>query len=138
MSKSAIARRRCRICRKWYRPHRSAVSEQKTCSAACRRKWRNQLARGRRLEAIEASRRDERQRQRRHRANLRASPPAEGSEGPVRGPVSRTSLPRELAEIKVKIMKKWDKVLTLSRTTLDLQLTEISEEICHSVGQGGP
>ena len=137
MSKSAIRRQRCHICRTWYRPHPAAVSSQKTCSAQCRRQWRNQLARRRRREALEESRREERRRQRLHRANRRAEAPVEKSKAPVRDPVSRTDLLPELAEIKVKILKKWDKAVGLSRTTLDRQLTKISKEIYPFMGQGG-
>jgi len=62
-----VRRRRCVECRNWFDPHRAAVSAQRTCSTACRRRRRRDLAKRRRAVKLEHFRRLERSRQQEHR-----------------------------------------------------------------------
>ena len=60
-------RKRCTECRRRFKPSVTAQALQLVCGASCRRSRRNRLAQARRLEDVEASRLDERERQARHR-----------------------------------------------------------------------
>lgn len=60
-------RKRCTECRRRFKPSVTAQERQLVCGASCRQSRRNRLARARRLEDLEASRLDERERQARRR-----------------------------------------------------------------------
>ena len=64
-------RRRCVVCRLWYRPASSAVKDQCVCSAACRRERRLKLAKLRRGADLKRFRSEEKRRQQKSRARRR-------------------------------------------------------------------
>lgn len=67
-------RKRCAECGKKYRPAPSALKHQRTCSKACRWRWRARQARERYAAELVASRRAARDRQRQSRSRPAAGP----------------------------------------------------------------
>ena len=67
-------RKRCAECGKKYRPAPSALTHQRTCSKACRGRWRARQARERYAAELVASRRAARDRQRQSRGRRAAGP----------------------------------------------------------------
>ena len=114
-----VPRRRCTVCRKWYRPCPSAAKTQKSCSSAkCRRKRRRRLAKRRRSLELYDYREDERERQRRCRQKRRE---ASGT-NPPGAELSRAGLLPQPPDLKEVIIKIWDKSMNQSRASLHREL----------------
>lgn len=136
------ARRRCSECRKWFAPHPASTVSQKTCGAeACRRSRRGKLARRRRAADLEGARQEERERQRAHRARVRAgadrktsSCHAPGSGGrPCHGPASGTKGRESRREFEILV----DRVMSASRATLEREIGVIFEAYAPKRGTRG-
>ena len=131
-------RRRCISCRKWYRPHPSAVTIQKCCSAECRRSRRRYLAKRCRLEDLESYRAREKARKRSSRQRRRAVKTESAVVLPVvSGRMSRASLSAEATELQGNILRNWDKTMELSRAGLQAYLLGIFGRIDTFLGQVG-
>ncbi len=101
-------RRRCCECRAWYEPKPSAAKTQRTCSKPCRRRRRAGQERLRRAADLSNARADERERQRQHRAGLRA--PKEAADGLL----SQAGLRAQLSGIVEEMMKELGQAQRLS------------------------
>lgn len=138
-TRKTIRRRRCRCCRKWYRPHRSAEGSQKSCSRACGRARRRLTARLRRERDLQDFRVEERRRQRECRRRRR--PPRAGGKQagfpPVSEGMSRAGLCPEAAELEGQILGSWDKSARMSRAGLRRDLQALLGRNRGSLGQGG-
>lgn len=129
-----VPRRRCTLCRKWYRPHPSAAQTQKSCSSLeCRRKRRRRLAKRRRSLDLHEYREDERERQRTCRQKRQE---ASGTNPPT-AELSRAGLSLQLAELKEVILKIWDKNSKQSRASLHQELLLFLRDKCEKPGQSG-
>ena len=141
-----VGRRKCSECRKWFTPGPTA-DHQKTCCEKCRRERRCRLARKRRLADLEAYREDEKQRQRRHREGMSAKPREPASRGPRHGPVGSRHGPasgchgpastRNRLEFQPVLAEIVDKVLEVSRATLERELLINIEQFGGKVAQAG-
>ena len=154
-------RRKCSECRKWFRPEPTAAGHQKTCCAKCRLERRRRLARKRRLGDLEACREDEKQRQRRHRAAARSkakgdaapderhAPASAGGHAPASAPGHAPASAGGHAPASARnhwnsqpvLAEIVDKVLDLSRATLERELAKNIENFVEKVahfGGGGP
>ena len=123
-------RRRCVICRLWYRPHRAAVRVQKTCSAICRRERRKRIAKRRRARALEKHREAERTRQ----AALRLRRAAGGIEQKP-AVMSRADLVAEVAAVLDAALEKLDEPVAMSRADLRRQVLDVAREGARMAGQ---
>jgi hypothetical protein len=128
-----LLRRTCTSCRKWFHSKPSAVTTQKTCSAACRAVRRAMLARHRRERGLQESRVAERERQRACRERRR-----KGEKVVTRRVRSRAPLPPEVAAIRAEILARVDHAARLSRATLDRQLRGILGVMGPLLDQAGP
>lgn len=132
--KRKTPRRRCSICRRWYRPHPSALQTQKTCTSLdCRRHRRRRLAKRRRKSSLHEYREDERERQRVFRQRQRQA----GESSSSATDRSRASLSPQLAELPEVILKIWDKASQVSRAALRRDLAVIIGVRDEKVGQVG-
>lgn len=116
--KDETVRRRCVVCRRWFRPAASAVHNQKTCSPACRQRRRRWTARKRRDADIQNYRVDERERQRACRAAKKPKPSRTQD-------VSRAGLSSQVTELEEVVLEKWDKLISLSRASLRREIRVI-------------
>lgn len=128
-------RRRCVVCHSGFTAAASAQQTQLVCGAECRKLRNRALARARRAKAVERYREDERERKRKCRqARREGGAQCEGGrcrEGPGRpAPVRVTGChaPPSLAkgsELNEKLLETWDRLVALSRATLEQELSEI-------------
>ncbi len=103
-------RKRCVVCRGWFRAHHSAVETQLVCTGSqkCRTGLRRRQARKRREVNLGEFRDRDRRRQQDHRRQKRASEQArDGAES--RAGRSRASLSREAVDSGEVLLKIWDK-----------------------------
>ena len=112
-------RRRCSECRQWYVPAQSAVKTQRTCSKKCRLRRRAKLERARRAADLANARADERERQRRHRAQKGAKKGADP-------PMSQAGLYVQMQDIIEEIMEDLGQAQRLSLTGLRRRLHRIA------------
>jgi hypothetical protein len=126
--------RRCTCCGSRFEPARSAVNTQKTCSAECRRRRRRKQAKRRRDREIQDHRVDERERQARCRLLRRE----QGGTTVKSTWMSRAGLPLQVAELEGLILRKWDKVLRVSRAGLARNLRSLLGSIGEKVARSGP
>ena len=136
---STISRLRCCSCREWYRPHASALGQQKVCSEACRKARRAKLARNRRERDPVRFRKEERVRQADRRARVaRDKSVSEASQGRSlearHAPASSANALNVLAEL----LKVVDKARSVSRAGLAMELASIRREMSKRLGQGPP
>ncbi len=132
-TKKQCLRKRCRSCRRWFRPHLSAVLSQRTCSLWCRIQRTRRLARLRREREIYQYRVEERQRQRECRARRREAARMETASAQM----SRTTLSVQVTDLKELILKSWDRELCRSRARLSRQLKLLLRGNRQNLGQGG-
>jgi len=135
------SRQRCRECRQWYYPARSAKGSQVVCGESCRRVRRNRLARRRRVERLQESRLDERERQRECRARKRGSRAASETRagpGEQAHEVTQCHVPastRNPSELQKELALFWDTQARRSRATLERELERMARETHDFVGR---
>ena len=135
MKKLKPVRRRCMVCRKWFYPAASARETQVVCCEECRRERDRALARARRTRELDRHREDERERQRKCRGARRERLGL----GPARVRVTECHTPPSVAksrEAQEKVLESWDRLVALSRATLEQQLGEILAGSASSAGTG--
>lgn len=136
--KKQVPRRRCTMCRKWYRPDPRTFHHQKTCGSKCRGRRRRWLARKRREQDLDLYREDERHRQRVCRARRREADGQGGGFTAVDPSRSRAGIILEVIELEEEILEIWDKSVGLSRSWLKRQLVQTLKDTAKSwdkVGQ---
>ena len=111
-TKKGPPRQRCTSCRCLYRPSTRAAGAQRTCSPECREVRRRKLAKRRRARELDECRAEERERQRECRARQI------GGEGKTRR-LSRATLSRPEAILRDEIVESCDKMMRVSRATLN-------------------
>lgn len=126
MPNSKIPLLRCTVCRHRYRPYVTAITLQKTCSIACRRRRRRRLARARREHNLQDYRVDERTRQRASRRRRKKKKAAVAqAETRESGDLSRAGFQPQATDIEKFVRQSVDKALERSRPTLIRQLTAL-------------
>lgn len=133
MKKLKPVRRRCTVCRKWVFPAASARETQLVCCEECRRERDRALARARRTRELERYRAEECERQRKCRRARRERLGV----GPARVRVTECHAPPSVAkslETQEKVLETWDRLVALSRATLEQQLGEILAGRASSAG----
>ena len=135
------ARRRCRSCRKWYRPHRLAEGNQRSCSAACRAARCRRTARLRREKDLQDFRVEERRRQRECRERRRQAEPhlgvSEAVAEAVSEEVSRAGFRSEAADLQQVVLEMWDRSARVSRAGLRRILQALPGRSRGKLGRGG-
>jgi hypothetical protein len=135
MPNSKIALLRCTVCRHRYRPSVTAITLQKTCSIACRRRRRRRLSRARREHNLQDYRVDERTRQRASRRRRKKKAAVAQAETKESGDVSRAGFQPQVADIEKFVRQSVDKALERSRPTLIRQLTALLRDNQANRGQ---
>jgi hypothetical protein len=142
--------RRCTECRCRYEPAASAVGTQKVCGEPCRKKRRRRLARGRRAQAVQDARVDERERQRACRKRRHAAgcgPPAGGAgasagcgpgtaAGPSAGSCHAPPSADIPAELQEEMLELWDRAVAMSRASLKRRMEAITRGLDAICGRG--
>jgi hypothetical protein len=130
-TKKEAPRRKCVVCRGWFRPHSCATRTQLVCfKPSCRLRRRSRKAKERRDGAPEAFRLQERRRQRKHRRAKLAQ----------FWRVSRAGLSPEALEIIDESVEKLAQIQAMSRARLlrDLQrvaqISLLREPLCARAG----
>lgn len=135
------ARRRCWSCRKWYRPHRLAEGNQRSCSAACHAARCRRSAHLRREKDLQDFRVDERGRQRECRERRRQAEARLGVSEAVAEAVSeemsRAGFRSEAADMQRVVLEMWDRRARVSRAGLRRDLQALLGRNRGNLGQGG-
>jgi hypothetical protein len=119
-----MLRRRCCECRKTFTPAPSASATQRVCSPVCRRARVRKLGRKRRGRELEQCRADERERQRACRAGRMGEP--------CHAPASA----RKYAISREEVGQIVDRILALSRVSLERDLPRFLDQFAAEVGKG--
>lgn len=130
-------RPRCAQCRKPFEFHPAAHGVQRVCGSVCRALRDNTLARGRRAQHLDEVREDERLRQQKHRAAVRAAGSA--PERPPERPCCHAPPSDDKAlKLRWKVIAIVEEEASLSRARLTRRLAKILDDTESCLGTEPP